>query len=225
MRAGEAAPAARARMDTHAPYERLSAAERYIHITRDRDMLALLRRHGFEQLSGRRILELGCGDGSLLRSLVHYGAEARALQGIDIVAARVGPARSSLAGARVTAADIASLPYQDNSFDLAFAFTVLSSVLDERTRRAGATEAMRVLRPGGLLVVYDFSVNPTNPRVRPLRAPELRDLFAPRQIEIERVTLAPPIVRLLAGRGGPCGALERLPFLRTHLLAAVAKEG
>ena len=82
-----------------------------------------------------------------------------------------------------------------------------------------------MLRPGGLLLVSDFRVNPRNPRGRPLRIGELRGLFAPRPVEVEQVTLAPPIVRALGGRRGLCGPLERLPFLRTHLLAAVVKEG
>jgi hypothetical protein len=41
---------------------------------------------------------------------------------------------------------------------------------------------------------------------------------------VQRVTLAPPIARALGGRRRVCRALERLPFLRTHLLAAVTKE-
>jgi hypothetical protein len=47
---------------------------------------------------------------------------------------------------------------------------------------------------------------------------------APQPVEIERVTLAPPIVRALGGRPALCRALERMPLLRTHLLAAVTKE-
>jgi hypothetical protein len=61
--------------------------------------------------------------------------------------------------------------------------------------------------------------------VRPLGAHALRALVAPRPVEIERVTLAPPIVRALGGRPALCAALEALPWLRTHLLAAVVKEG
>ena len=41
---------------------------------------------------------------------------------------------------------------------------------------------------------------------------------------VPRVTLAPPIVRALGGRPGLCRRLERLPWLRSHLLAAVTKE-
>ena len=207
-----------------APYEHLGGAERYLHLSRDRDLLALLGRHGVADLSGQRILELGCGEGSLLRSLLHYGAEAGKLAGVDVDQAKVGRARVSLAGVRLAVADIASLPYQDEAFDVAFAFTTFSSVLVGDTRRRGALEALRVLRPGGLLVVYDFWLNPLNSRVRPLRAGELRALFAPRAVEMERVTLAPPIVRALGGRRSLCAPLDRLSLLRTHLLAAVVKE-
>ena len=205
-------------------YQHVNAAERYLHLARDRDVLALLRRHGVERLAGLRILELGCGHGSLLRSLLHYGADAHLLEGVDVDRGRVGRARASLPEVSLSVGDVASLPYRDGAFDVAFAFTLLSSVLDGRERRNGAAEALRVLRPGGLLVVYDFWVNPLNRRVRPLRLGELRALFAPRQVEVERVTLAPPIVRALGGRPGLCRPLERLPLLRTHLLAAVVKE-
>jgi hypothetical protein len=56
-----------------------------------------------------------------------------------------------------------------------------------------------------------------------VRSAEVRELFAPQIVEIERITLAPPIVRALGGRSSLCGPLERAPFLRTHLLAAVRK--
>jgi len=205
-------------------YDHLSPAERYIHRTRDGALLALLRRRGVDSLAGLRVLELGCGEGSFLRTLLSHGAEPRLTDGLDLRAGRVAAARRLAPGARLSAADGAALPYRSDVFDFVFAFTFFSSVTGPAPRRRAATEALRVLRPGGLLVVYDFWINPTNTRVRALGAAELRLLVAPQPVEIERVTLAPPIVRALGGRSALCRALERMPLLRTHLLAAVTKE-
>lgn len=204
------------------PYAHLDAAERYIHVSRDRALLALLRRHGFADLGAQRILELGCGEGALLRSLLYYGADPAKLAAVDVDSARSRRARAS--GADVGNADIAALPYRDGAFDIAFAFTAFSSIVDPAARRRAAKEALRVLRPGGLLVVYDFWTNPFNRRVRPVSEEELGTLVAPQRMEIERVTLAPPLVRLLGGAATVCTRLERVPRLRTHLLGAVRKE-
>ncbi len=204
-------------------YKQLSPAERYIHETRDEALLALLRRRGVASLAGLRAIELGCGEGSFLRSLLHYGAQPELLTGLDLIGAKLQRAAGAAPGARLLAADGATLPYKSGAFDIAFAFTFLSSVIDPAPRRRAAAEALRVLRDGGLLVVYDFWTNPLNSRVRAVSSEELRSLFRGARVEIERVTLAPPIVRALGGRP-ICHTLERLPFLRTHLLAAVTKE-
>ncbi len=205
-------------------YAHLDTADRYVHQSRDEALLALLRRHGIDTLAGLRILEVGCGGGSLLRTLLHYGADGDRLTGIDIASANISGAAATLPGASLAVANAAALPYRDGSFDVAFAFTSLTSMLDQREREQAAAETLRVLRPGGLAIVYDFWVNPLNKTTRSLRPNGLRALFAGSRVEVERVTLAPPIVRALGGRPGLCRRLERLPWLRSHLLAAVIKE-
>jgi len=205
-------------------YSHLSSADRYIHETRDEAFFSLLKRYGIVSLEGLRVLELGCGDGAMIRSLAHYGAELSLVDGIDINPVRASSAHAAYSPAGVAAGDASHLPYRDVSFDLALAFTSFSSMRDKAVRTRAATEALRVLRPGGLLVVYDFRVNPTNRATRPLREAELRDLFSHRHADVERVTLAPPIARALGGRRALCRPLERLPWLRTHLLAAITKE-
>jgi ubiquinone/menaquinone biosynthesis C-methylase UbiE len=206
------------------PYDQLSPAERYLHRTRDYALLRLLRKRGVESLSGQRILELGAGTGSLLRSLVAYGADPQVLTGIDINFRRLRRARNAAPGTSVAVADGALLPYRNEAFDLVFVFTALSSMRDIDVRRHAAHEALRVLRPGGQIIVYDFWTNPFNSRVQPISPDELQRLFSPRPVEIERITLAPPIVRALGGREALCRPLQRFSFLRTHLLAAVEKE-
>jgi hypothetical protein len=79
-----------------------------------------------------------------------------------------------------------------------------------------------------VLIIYDFWVNPRNPDVRPLRHAEVRRLFRGCTFHWRRVTLAPPLLRLLAPVPGgwlACYLLEKLPFLCTHFLVAVRKEG
>jgi hypothetical protein len=82
----------------------------------------------------------------------------------------------------------------------------------------------RVTRRGGLVLVYDFQVNPLNRDVRPVPRAEFRELFAGSRVEFRSTTLAPPILRLLIRAPGgwiACSALDVLPFLRTHFVAAV----
>jgi len=129
-----------------------------------------------------------------------------------------------LPSADIKQADAQAIPFPDGAFDLVLAFTLLSSVVDPAARQRVAAEVARVTAPGGLIVIYDFWINPFNRRTRSLKRPEVERLFAGHVIDFRAVTLAPPLVRLLAGRRGGWVAatvLEMLPFLRTHFLAAV----
>jgi SAM-dependent methyltransferase len=105
-------------------------------------------------VAGRRVLELGCGAGQCSRWLRGQGADA---VGLDLSlrqlehSARID--RDRLGRVPVVCATATSLPFADESFDLACsAFGALSFVVDIET---ALKEAHRVLRPGGALV---FSV-------------------------------------------------------------------
>jgi ubiquinone/menaquinone biosynthesis C-methylase UbiE len=156
--------------------------------------------------------------------MLRYGATSDALYGIDLLSGRVDSARAKLPGARIQAGDARDLPYDDAAFDLTLGFTLLSSVVDPAARRAVAAEMARVTRPGGLVLLYDFWLNPTNRDVRPVRRDEVRALFAGKRIDFQSTTLAPPITRALFRLPGgriACTLLDVLPFLRTHFVAAV----
>jgi ubiquinone/menaquinone biosynthesis C-methylase UbiE len=189
----------------------------------ERAVLGALRAAGLDSLSGLRILDVGCGGGGWLKGLVRYGAEASRLTGIDLrekvlVRGREGPELA------VAAAD--SLPFSADSFDIVSQLTMMSSILDRAMRGRIAGEMLRVLRPGGLMLWYDFTVNPFNPDVAGIRPAELRVLFPATSMHWQRVTLAPPVTRILAPRAWMiCEALERVPWFRTHLLAMCRKPG
>lgn len=201
-------------------------ANRFLYGRRWLAIVNLLRDHDLLPLASARILDVGCGNGSVLREFVGFGASANLCAGIDLLDDRVAAARDALPDADVRSGSAAELPWPDGVFDLALQFTLLSSVLDTTARRRIAAETIRVLQPGGALLYYDFIWNPGNRDTRGLRLSEIRDLFAGCAVDARRITLAPPITRVLARWStASCAALETLPFLRSHYLVLVTKPG
>lgn len=192
----------------------------------ERGVLAALRRSGLWPLGAKRILDVGCGTGYWLRRLVAWGAQPRHTAGIDLLhqrvfdAAKVSPRHTGLScGSGVY------LPFRSASFDLVLQFTVFTSILDSDFRRRVADEMVRVLKPDGSVLWYDFCVgNPRNPDVRPVKADEIRRLFPGCAVDVARVTLAPPLTRLVAPRSWTlCALLNLVPSLRTHYLGVIKR--
>jgi ubiquinone/menaquinone biosynthesis C-methylase UbiE len=204
-------------------YDYTQQANLFIYQSRERAFINVLRDAGRLPFQGERILDVGCGDGSVLRDLLRYGARPADLTGIDLLPERVERARAQTPGARIETGDAQSLPFADGSFDLVLGFTLLSSV-GKTARPRVAEEMRRVTRAGGLIVLYDFWTNPLNRDAQPLRRSQVRDLFPRAAIRFQGTTLAPPLTRLVmkAPLGWlACSALEVLPFARTHYVAAI----
>jgi SAM-dependent methyltransferase len=188
----------------------------------ERAMLSILDRHGFNPLAEVRALDVGCGEGGLLRDLIHYGATPGNLVGVDLLPERIARARQAAPHLDFRVADGAELPLDDGSVDLALAFTLFSSIPTPAQRQAVAREIMRVLSPEGAVLWYDFWTNPVNREVHPLGLDDVRHVFGREPVEARRVTLAPPVARLLAPRSWlACELAGRIPLLCTHWLALV----
>jgi ubiquinone/menaquinone biosynthesis C-methylase UbiE len=211
--------ARRARTGVEARYSLMEAAHLFHAQSLERAMQRALRREGIESLAGLQILDAGCGGGSWLAGLTRFGATPDRLVGIDLRAEALPPHQGDL-NLAVASAD--RVPFHAASFDIVCQLTMVSSVLDRAMRRRIAAELIRVLRPGGILLWYDFTVNPLNRDVAGVPLRELQALFPGAKVRAERVTLAPPITRLVASRLWlACAALESLPWLRTHLIATI----
>ena len=88
-----------------------------------------------------------------------------------------------------------------------------------------AREMLRVLKPDGLILWYDFWLNPTNRQTRGIRPREVKALFPNCHFKFRRITLAPPIARRLAGwTWGACLLLEWLRLFNTHYLVAIQSQ-
>jgi SAM-dependent methyltransferase len=216
--------ARRAEKGLDARYDYWRRENLFIYQSRERAVLSLLRKANMLPLTGRRVLDVGCGDGSVLRDMLRYGASADDLFGVDLLTDRVERARELTPGAHIDVADAQALNHEDGAFDLVLGFTLLSSVMEPEARARVASEMRRLTRHGGVVLLYDFWTNPFNKDVRPLKQIEVRMLFPDRRIDFQRTTLAPPLLRLLVRAPGgwlACSWLDMLPFLRTHYVAAI----
>jgi SAM-dependent methyltransferase len=206
-------------------YAPTNPAHLFIRQSLERALVRMLGEAGALPLSGRRVLDVGCGYGQWLADLETLGAERRLLAGIDLVPERVEKARARLGGADIREGDASELPFEEGAFDLVLQSMMFSSILDASVKRRAAAEMSRVLAPGGLVLWYDFFVNnPRNPNVRGVGRREVEELFPGFDLRWRRVTLAPPLLRALAPRLRPlAGALQGLRVLNTHALATLSR--
>lgn len=190
-------------------------------VTREREAVyAEVMRSRFADLSKVRLLEIGAGDGGNLLFFNRLGLEWEHLVGNELMDHRIQELRTRCPRLNVIPGDATRI-LTSTPFDVVFQSTVFTSLLEEDLRVEMAASMERLVRPGGMILWYDFTVdNPRNPNVRGVSRSEIRSLFGnARSFEFRRVTLAPPIGRRLGRFYGVVNSVA--PFLRTHVVAAI----
>ena len=142
--------------------------------------------------SGRRVLDLGCRSGALTRHFL----EGNEVVGLDVD--RAALAKAEALGIEPVKADVEQpLPFADASFDAVVAGELLEHL---QLPEALVAEALRVLRPGGVLVGSVPNAFRLQSRLRFLRGRPPEDdpthlhVFSPAAVRellsgFERVTL------------------------------------
>jgi demethylmenaquinone methyltransferase/2-methoxy-6-polyprenyl-1,4-benzoquinol methylase len=105
-----------------------------------------------------RVLDVCCGTGDLVRTLMRARPPGTAVMGSDFCHPMLVAARAKVAGAALFEADALRLPVPDASLDLvtvAFGFRNLANY------EAGLREMQRVLRSGGAVAILEFSQPPS----------------------------------------------------------------
>jgi SAM-dependent methyltransferase len=178
----------------------------YLHWTREgpvNQIQLAFRQHWltFQQLlgqdfSGNRVLEVGCGRGSLSAYFADAGWDCTLL---DLSPAVLEVAENAFSAnglkAKFDVGDCLSLPYDDDSFDLAFSIGLLEHFEDiDRV----IAEQYRILAPGGKFIGYVVPHIPENVQVEYSWVCDLLKTLVPTSQGIEKTpvyrsdVLSPP---------------------------------
>jgi SAM-dependent methyltransferase len=215
-----------AKRQKSARYSMVAPSQLFIIQELIRELIFLLNEYGLTALETKKILEIGCGAGFWLREFVQFGARPENVFVIDLLADRVAEARHLCPeSVKFQCQSAASLSFPDASFDLILQATVFTSILDSTMKQRVASEMLRVVKEDGLILWYDYHVNnPYNPDVRGIKKREIHQIFPHCRIDLRRITLAPPLTRLIAPYSWlACYLLEKMPWLCTHYLGVIQK--
>ncbi len=149
--------------------------------------------HLFAPLTGKAMLDIGCGQGKLSRALAKRGAT---VTGVDPQEAMLELARNNAPDAAFKQAGGEALPFADNTFDGAIMLNSLHHV-PEGVIDAGLAEAMRVLKPGGTYLILE-----------PLAKGGYQEVFAPIDDETEVRAVALEKLKAFIDRTGTQVALK-----------------
>jgi len=192
----------------------------------ERMFLAALQRRGIEGLRGRKILDIGSGSGYWMRRCAEWGAEVEDIHGVELLGDRVALARRRChPQMQIACGNAVNLAFRNQTFDVVVMFLVLSMMRDRTERMRVADEAARVLKPGGVVMWYDF-------RYRPWREPdmigmprgEIERCFPGFDLELKSGSALPPLTRRLAPYAwSMCMWLDNLKVLNTHYVGTLKK--
>ncbi len=106
------------------------------------------------------VLDVGCGHGLIHPYLLNQNHNPINLQGVDVAGEVIEEAKKANKDVAYQSYDGQRLPFEDNSFDVVFTICVMHHVPPEEWTNF-VKEMKRVLKPGGILLVYEH--NPYNP--------------------------------------------------------------
>ena len=112
--------------------------------------LVFLKEHANPDM---QVLDIGCGNGRFYPLMKERKAN---YTGIDNSQGLLSEARRKFPEANFILGDATVLPFPDASFDIAYSFAVVHHIPGRELQNTFFTEAERVLRPGGTLIITSW---------------------------------------------------------------------
>ncbi len=165
----------------------------------ERALVRCLSREKLGHIRELKVMEIGCGSGGNLLQLLRLGFQSDKLVGNELQERLVEAARKCLpTSIRIFSGDALDLDLPPESFDIVLQSLVFSSLLDNDFQQALAEKMWSLVKPGGGVLWYDMAYdNPSNPDVRGCNRRRIKHLFPEAEMVAWRITLAPPLSRLV----------------------------
>lgn len=113
----------------------------------------LIHRIGVEYLgglTGKEVLDAGCGTGIYSEFYVNQGAT---VSGVDVSKEAINEVNTLQIDGEYQQSSLSDLPFDDDSFELTHCFSVLYHIIDDTEWMNSISELVRVTEPGGILVL------------------------------------------------------------------------
>jgi ubiquinone/menaquinone biosynthesis C-methylase UbiE len=193
---------------------------------KERVFIKWIKSCNLEPLENKSLLEIGAGYGSNIMQLMRLGFLPNMITANELLPERVHELKKRLpASIQIMEGNALELDVKENFFDIVFQSMVFSSILDENFQNKLAEKMWNITKKGGGILWYDFTFdNPWNKDVSGVTYNRVKELFPYGQIKKWRITLAPPLSRLVTKVHPVFYDLFNLfPFLRTHILCWIKK--
>lgn len=102
-----------------------------------------------------KILEIGCGTGRVLNSVIDYGHKGP-LYGIDWSLSSLNITKNHLEKTNMSLGDCCNLPYKNDSFDCCILSALLTCFIEDDDLLCILEEAKRVTKSSGIVFISDF---------------------------------------------------------------------
>lgn len=135
----------------------MDTAGRPVPLQMFRDIAAYLRAEFLSERSHGTVLEVGCGNGLVIRELVHQLGDSWKVWGVDLSPDMLG--HSVVPRRTLAVSDAANVPMADRSVDLVFLHGVVQYFSDDQYLRTVLDECVRLAKPGGGVCLLDMPIS------------------------------------------------------------------
>lgn len=193
---------------------------------KERALVKWIKANNIFPLEDKTILEIGCGNGNNILTFLKFGFDPGNIYANELLEERFLIAKKKIPQEiQLIKGNALDIELPNNKFDIVYQSMVFSSILDKNFKKDLAAKLYNLVKPGGGILWYDFIYNnPRNPDVKGVKLNEIKELFGINPSFIKKITLAPPIARIVSKVHPFFYTLFNSMYIfRTHLLVWLKK--